>query len=96
MDVIEMLLDENCNENITLYGEDGEECEFEQVAVIPVGDKLYFILRPINMEGLEDDEAFVFELVQNGDDATIDLVEEDEIIDQVFALYYELLDDEEA
>lgn len=95
MDVIEMLLDEACNDNIVLYGEDGEECEFEQVAVIPVGEKLYFILRPVDMEGLEDDEAFVFELVQTEDDATIDLVEDDETVDQVFALYYELLDDED-
>ena len=95
MDVIEMLLDEACNDNIVLYGEDGEECEFEQVAVIPLEEKLYFILRPVDMEGLEDDEAFVFELVQTEDDATIDLVEDDETVDRVFALYYELLDDEE-
>ncbi len=95
MDVIEMLLDEACNDNIVLYGEDGEECEFEQVAVIPIGEALYFILRPVGMEGLEDDEAFVFELVQNEGEATIDLVEDDAIIDRVFELYYELLDDEE-
>ena len=95
MDAIEMLLNDECNDNIVLYGEDGEECEFEQVAVIPVDDKLYFILRPIGMEGLEDDEAFVFELVQADGEATIDLVEDDATVDSVFALYYELLDDEE-
>ena len=94
MDAIEMLLNEDCNDNIVLYGEDGEECEFEQVAVIPLEDKLYVILRPIDMEGLEDDEAFVFEIVQTEDDTTIDLVEDDDIIDRVFALYNELLDEE--
>ena len=94
MDAIEMLLNEDCNDNIVLYGEDGEECEFEQVAVIPLEDKLYVILRPIDMEGLEDDEACVFEIVQTEDDTTIDLVEDDDIIDRVFALYNDLLDEE--
>lgn len=95
MDVIEMLLDEECDDNIVLYGEDGEEFEFEQEAVIPLDGKTYFILRPIGMEGLEDDEAFVFELVQADGEVSIDLVEDEETVDRVFAIYYELLEDEE-
>lgn len=94
MDVIEMLLDENCNDNITLYDEDGEATEFEQIAVIPLDEVLYFILRPIDMEGLEDDEAFVFVLKETEEEEMIDLVEDDAIVDRVFELYYELLDEE--
>ncbi|MBQ7364106.1 MAG: DUF1292 domain-containing protein, partial [Clostridia bacterium] len=54
----------------------------------------YFILRPIDMDGLEDDEAFVFQLMEYDDEETIDLVEDDEIIDRVFEIYNSLLDDE--
>ena len=94
MDVIEMLLDENCNDNITLYDEDGEATEFEQIAVIPIDDVLYFILRPIGLEDLDEDEAFVFVLRETEEEEMIDLVEDDEIIDRVFAIYKELLDEE--
>ncbi len=94
MDVIEMLLDENCNDNITLYDEDGEATEFEQIAVIPIDDVLYFILRPIGLEDLDEDEAFVFVLRETEEEEMIDLVEDDEIIDRVFAIYNELLDEE--
>ena len=65
MDVLEMLLDENCNDNITLYDEDGEPMEFEQIAMIPIEEDTYFILRPIGMEELEDDLAFVFKLIES-------------------------------
>ena len=94
MDVIEMLMNEDCNDNIVLYGEDGEEFEFEQVAVIPMDEKLYFILRPVDMEDLDEDEAFVFELIETEDEASIDLVEDDETVDRVFAIYNDLLDEE--
>ena len=94
MDVIEMLLDENCNDNIVLYGENDEEFEFEQVAVIPLDEKLYFLLKPVDREDVDEDVAFVFELVETEDEVSIDLVEDDDIIDRVFALYNELLDEE--
>ena len=43
---LDALLDENNNDNIVLYAEDDEATEFEQVAVIPMEDALYCILRP--------------------------------------------------
>lgn len=95
MDVLEMLLDENCNDNITLYDEDGEPMEFEQIAMIPVEEDTYFILRPIGMEELEDDLAFVFKLIESEDGAGIDLVDDDEIADLVFEQYYALFDEDE-
>ena len=95
MDVLEMLLDENCNDNITLYDEDGEPMEFEQIAMIPVEEDTYFILRPIGMEELEDDLAFVFKLIESEDGVGIDLVDNDEIADLVFEQYYALFDEDE-
>ncbi|MBR2986897.1 MAG: DUF1292 domain-containing protein [Clostridia bacterium] len=95
MNPLDMLLDESCNDNIVLYDDDGEPIEFEQIALIPIEETLYFILRPIEMEGLEEDEAFVFQLIETDEDSTIDLVEDDEIVEKVFELYYSLLDDEE-
>ena len=92
---LEMLLDEECNDNIVLFDEDGEATEFEQIAVIPLEDKLYCILRPIDLPDLDEDEAFVFAVTEGDEEGSLDLVEEDEIIDQVFELYYSLLDDEE-
>ena len=95
MDVLEMLLDENCNDNITLYDEDGEPMEFEQIAMIPVEEDTYFILRPIGMEELEDDLAFVFKLIESEDGVGIDLVDDDEIADLVFEQYYALFEEDE-
>lgn len=92
---LEMILDDDCNDNIVLFDEDGESTEFEQIAVIPLDDQLYCILRPIDMPELDEDEAFVFAISEDEEEGFIDLVEEDEIIDKVFELYYSLLDDEE-
>ena len=37
---IEMLLDENNTENLKLYDENNKETEFEQVAIIPLDEKI--------------------------------------------------------
>ena len=70
---IEMLLDEDCNDNIVLFDEDGESTEFEQIAVVPLDDQLYCILRPIDMPELDEDEAFVFEISEDDEEGFIDL-----------------------
>lgn len=92
---LEMILDEDCDENIVLFDEDGESTEFEQIAVIPLDDQLYCILRPIDMPDLEEDEAFVFAISSDDEEGSLDLVEDDDIVEEVFQLYYTLLDDEE-
>ncbi len=92
---LEMILDEDCNDNIVLFDEDGESTEFEQIAVIPLEDKLYCILRPIDMPELDEDEAFVFSISEDDEEGAIDLVEDDDIVEEVFQLYYMLLDEDE-
>ena len=93
--VFEILTDENDTENIVLANEEGEEVEFEQIATIPLGDNVYCILRPINMDGIAEDEAFVFELKESDNDAeNLQVVTDDETCAKVFDEYYRLCDED--
>ena len=92
---IDMLLDENNTENIKLYNEENQEVEFEQIALIPVEDKTYAILKPAqSMEGIADDEALVFVIDEIDDEDCLVIVEDDAVIDNVFAEYYKMLEEE--
>ncbi len=97
-DLLDVLLDENNDEPISLYDENDKEIKFEQVAVIPHEEKIYAILKPIDeLDGVADDEAIVFVAEEDEDGSTILLVEKDEeIATKVFDKYYQLLDEAEA
>ena len=94
------LFDEENSENIKLVGDDGVEYEFEQVATIPLEEdgKVYCILHPVvPMDGMSADEGLVMELsedIDTGEDVLL-MVTEDEVIDKVFAIYEELLREQE-
>ena len=91
---IEKILDENNEDPITLYDEENREIEFDQVAVIPLNEKIYVILKPITeIEGVADDEALVFVIEEIEDEDTLVLVDNEQIIDLVFDEYYKLLDE---
>ena len=78
---IDMLLDENNTENIKLYNEDNQEVEFEQIALVPIENKTYAILKPATvMEGIADDEALVFVIDEIDDEDCLVIVEDDKII----------------
>lgn len=91
--VFEILTDENDTDNIVLQNEDGEETEFEQIATIPLGDGVYCILRPLGVEGVADDEAFVFELQDDDETESLEVVTDDELSAKVFEEYYRLCDE---
>ena len=92
---IDMLLDENNTDNIKLYNEENKEVEFEQIALVPIEDKTYAILKPVeNIEGIADDEALVFVIEEIDDEDCLVIVEEDAIIDKVFEEYYKMLKEE--
>lgn len=95
---IDALFDVNNSENIVLYNENDEAVEFEQIALIPLAETVYAILKPTEkVEGVADDEAFVFEVVENEEEGdTLRLVDNDKIIDDVFEEYNKLLDEEEG
>ena len=89
---IDMLLDENNTDNLKLYNEDNEEVEFEQIAIVPIENKTYAILRPVKvMEGIAEDEALVFAIEEIDDEDCLVIVEDDAIVDKVFEEYYQML-----
>lgn len=99
LDILDILLDEENDAPVTLYDEKDNPIEFDQVAIIPLEEKLFAILKPIDeMEGVSDDEAIVFLIDENVDGEAELVVETDEALAmRVFDEYYRLLDElEEA
>ena len=94
---IEQLLDENNTDPIILYDENDQEVEFEQIAIIPLNDSLYAILKPVEeMEGVAEDEAIVFALETDEEgDEVLSVVEDEKEIDAVFDEYYKMLNEAE-
>ena len=92
---IDAMFDANNQDNIVLYNENDEPVEFEQIAIIPLENAVYAILKPVKkIEGVADDEAFVFEIVEDEETGdALRLVEDDKIIDAVFADYNKLFDE---
>ena len=92
-ELIEKLFDEENDENIILYGEDGKAVEFEQIAVIPQNDDVYVILQPVDYAaaGLAEDEAIVFSVLEVDGEAELEVVTDDAVIDAVFGEYEKLL-----
>lgn len=95
MSEIDKILDENNSDPIVLYDENNKETKFDQVAVIPLYEKVYVILKPLTkIAGLADDEALVF-VIEEIDDEDCLVIEDDmKIVDEVFKEYYELLKQE--
>jgi len=96
---IDSLFDEDDNDPIVMYNEKGEKVEFEQIALIPIEEDIYAILKPTEqMEGIGDDEALVFEIVEpenEDEEEYLNLVSDIEVIDKVFDVYNKLMDEEE-
>ena len=102
MDMENMGLDEEFGDElsddiVTLVTEEGDEIDFFVAAVIEHDGKAYGILQPTElMEGMEEDEAFVFEVVETEDgEQGFDLITDDEIIDEVFKKYEAIIENAE-
>lgn len=96
LDILDVLLDEDNEDPVTLYDDQGKAFKFDQVAVIPLDDKLYTILKPLdNLPGVADDEAIVFAIneQENGESSLI-IETEESIAMRVFDEYYKLLDEQ--
>lgn len=93
---IDALYDENNNDAIILFNEKGEEIAFEQIALIPIAEKVYAILKPIQpMDGVGEDEGLVFSIEQNdAGEEYLMLTVDEEIIDAVFTVYEALVAEE--
>ena len=92
MDPIQMLLDENCTDNIVLYGENGQPMEFEQIALIPIDELgVFVILKPVNDGILKEDEALVFTIMRDDEGLYLEVCQDEATIDRVFDEYDALL-----
>lgn len=94
--IFDIILDENNFENIVLYDEKNKAEEFEQVAYIPIEEKDYVILKPVKpFEGMKDDEAIVFEMVDDEGDEQLIPISDEKIVEDVFAEYNRIFDEME-
>lgn len=90
--VIDRIFDENDNDPVVLYSND-MAIEFDQVAIIPLDGEIYVMLAPITkIEGINNDEAFVFSIEENNEEESLSLITDSEILDKVFDEYYKLLE----
>lgn len=89
---IDMLFDENNTDNIVLYDEENNQVEFEQIAIIPLEERNYAILRPLDEKNpIAEDEAVVFAIEELDDEEVLIPERNDKVVDEVFNKYYELL-----
>lgn len=88
--VIEQILDETYTGNIKITGTNGEVFTFEQVALIHLADASYVILHPIAKDVLPDD-VLVFKLIEEKEEISLSLEENEEVIEEIFEEYYSLL-----
>ncbi len=101
-DLLDVLLDENNRDPITLMDDNGKTIEFEQVCVIPYAvegkqRKLYVVLKPIDhIDGVADDEAIVFRAeTDNRGNTFLALEDNESVAIDVFNQYYDLLEAEQ-
>lgn len=89
--------DDNDDDDIvTLQAANGEMIDFQNVALIAIKGKLYAILSPVEkVEGMADDEALVFECLQDDSgEVTYNIEDNDTIIDEVFESYNKLYNEQ--
>ena len=92
--IIDKIYDPDNEENIILYNENDEPVEFAQIAVIPLEERVFVILKPLDVvEGVADDEALVFEINEK-DDETLKIVTDMSLAERVFDEYYKLLNED--
>lgn len=77
------------DEIITLYDENNNPVDFEEVAVVEYEGEFYALLQPVEpMEGLGEDEAIIFKVVQKDDETDeYEPVTDESVLDAVFNEY---------
>ncbi len=83
----EKIIDPNNNENVIITNSNGKSFELEQIALIPLHEIGYAILKPIDYVSLnlEEDEPLIFKL--NDEEETIELCVDINIISKIIELY---------
>ncbi len=91
-------LQQDDDDIVTLLSADGEEIDFVEIAGIAYNGRFYAILQPVELlNGMEEDEALVFQVSRGADGEDKFEIETDErIIDAVFKIYGDLLDEQNS
>ncbi len=81
---------------VTLTTDEGEDIKFEIVAEIALGEDFYAIMQPVQpLDGVGEDEALVFRIIEADDGDEYELVIDDDILDSVFDSYNAMIENEE-
>lgn len=76
------------DDRVTLTTDEGEDIEFEIISEIALGEDFYAIMQPIKpLDGVGEDEALVFRIIESEDGDEYELVIDDDIIDSVLDSY---------
>ena len=91
-------LEEELDNIVVLNDEDGNEVKFEFLDLVELDDEEYVVLLPISEEGEEDEgEVVILKLEDTDEDADEESyvgVEDEEILNKVFAIFKEKYKDE--
>ena len=95
-DLLNEELEEGEEDIITLATPDGEEVDFTQIATVEFEGSLYVIMQPVELfEGMDEDEALVFSVTDDGEeDSRFDVVTDERVIDGVFGEYNKLFEEQ--
>ena len=86
---------EEVDDIITLYDEDGQGVDFQMLDMITKGDDKYLVLYPLEDEEEEDDGSLVIlRLIEGEEDDTLESVEDDELLSELFEEFKESHKDE--
>ena len=92
-EMLDKIYDSENNDVLVLKNEKGEEIAFEQIALIPKEEKVYLIVKPVQpIEGVGEGEGLV--LLINEGLRQFDLVTDEGVIDEVFDVYDQLVEEE--
>jgi uncharacterized protein YrzB (UPF0473 family) len=90
LDLLAALLDKDNHEPIVLEDEDGKPVTFEQVAVIPDDTQLYCILHPVDIDSVDDEQAFVFRMEEEENGFAFKLEKDEAKAAQIFDVYRDM------
>ncbi len=97
MSVITHILDAECTDNVVLYDAKGNAMEFEQVALVPIGEKIGVLMHPLLDEqgrSVPDNELVVFVIQEVNDQVILQECTCKEEIDVAFEAFAQLIEQE--
>lgn len=89
---MEELVDNNI---VTLTDENGSEVDFDLIMVFNYEGKRYAAMTPLDDSvDIEDDEVLILEVTEDGDDMLFSGIENEVLLDEIFAAFNELYEAE--